>query len=141
MNVKKVIINVDGAARGNPGPAAIGAVIKDEDGNTVGRISRSIGVSTNNQAEYRAIIAALEKVTSAGIKQVEVKSDSELVVEQVNGRYKIKNTSLRPLYQQVVRLTGKLESFAITSVPREQNTEADTLANKALDRPQTHRIY
>jgi ribonuclease HI len=141
LKITKVIINVDGAARGNPGPAAIGAVIKDENGNTVGRISRAIGVSTNNQAEYQAIIAALEKAISAGIKQVEVKSDSELVVEQINGRYKIKNTALRPFYQQVVRLSGKLESFAITGIPREQNAEADALANKALDRQPTHRIY
>jgi ribonuclease HI len=141
LKITKVIINVDGAARGNPGPAAIGAVIKDEGGNTVGRISRSIGVSTNNQAEYQAIIAALEKAINAGVKQVEVKSDSELVVEQINGRYKIKNTALRPPYQQVVRLIGKLESFDITGIPREQNAEADALANKALDRQRTHRIY
>ncbi len=134
MKVTKVIINVDGAARGNPGPAAIGAVIKDESGNVTGRISRSIGVTTNNQAEYQAIIAALKKAISAGVKQVIVKSDSELVVEQINGRYKIKNTALRPLYQQVVRLTGSLESFTIAYVPREQNAEADALANKALDR-------
>ena len=134
LNVTKVIINVDGAARGNPGPAAIGAVIKDEGGNTVGRISRCIGVTTNNQAEYLAIIGALKKAVSAGAKQVILKSDSELAVNQINGRYKIKNTALRPLYQQVVRLTGPLESFSIAYVPREQNAEADALANKALDR-------
>jgi ribonuclease HI len=134
LNVKKLVINVDGAARGNPGPGAIGAVLKDENGNTLGRISRTIGTATNNQAEYRAIIAALEKAISLGAGQVVVKSDSELVVNQINGRYKIKNTVLRPLYQQVVRLAGSLESFAITSVPREQNAEADALANKALDR-------
>jgi ribonuclease HI len=134
LNIKKVIINVDGAARGNPGPAAIGAIIKDDTGNTVGRISRPIGVTTNNQAEYRAIIAALEKAISLGAKQVMVKSDSELVVKQVNGQYKIKNTALRPLYQQVVKLTGALESFSITGIPREQNAGADALANRALDR-------
>jgi ribonuclease HI len=140
MNVKRVIINVDGAARGNPGPGAIGAVIKDEGGKTIGRISRAIGVSTNNQAEYRAIIAGLEKAIKAGARQVTVKSDSELVVNQINGRYKIKNTGLRPLYQQVVRLTGALEGFAISCVRREQNGEADALANEALDRggPQGH---
>jgi ribonuclease HI len=134
LNIKKVIINVDGAARGNPGPAAIGAIIKDETGNTVGRISRPIGITTNNQAEYRAIIAALEKAISLGVKHVMVKSDSELVVKQVNGQYKIKNTALRPLYQQVVKLTGALDSFSITGIPREQNTSADALANRALDR-------
>jgi len=133
LNIKKVIINVDGAARGNPGPAAIGATLKDEAGNTVGRISRPIGVTTNNQAEYQAIIAALEKSISSGARQVILKSDSELVVKQINGQYKIKNTILRPLYQKVVQLIGALESFSIVYVPREQNTEADALANKALD--------
>jgi ribonuclease HI len=134
LNVKKVVINVDGAARGNPGPSAIGAVLKDENGKTLGRISRTIGTTTNNQAEYRAIIAALERAISAGARQVTIKSDSELVVRQINGRYKIKNTTLRPLYQQVVRLASSLESFSITSIPREQNAEADAQANRALDR-------
>jgi ribonuclease HI len=134
LNIKKVIINVDGAARGNPGPAAIGAILQDEAGNTVGRISRPIGVTTNNQAEYRAIIAALEKAINMDARQVLLKSDSELVVKQINGQYKIKNTALRPLYQKVVQLIGSLESFSIIHIPRELNTEADALANKALDR-------
>jgi ribonuclease HI len=136
LDVKKLVINVDGAARGNPGPAAIGAIIRDESGKTLGRISRPIGVTTNNQAEYQAIIAALEKAVATGASQVNIKSDSELVVRQINGQYKIKNTALRPLYQQVVRLAGSLESFSITDIPREQNAEADKLANKALDRAQ-----
>ncbi len=134
MTANRVIIHVDGAARGNPGPAAIGAVIKDQAGHVTGRISRSIGTTTNNQAEYQAIIAALEKAIASGAVNVLVKSDSELVVNQINGRYKIKNTALRPLYQKLVQLIGQLENFAITSIPREQNTEADALANKALDR-------
>jgi ribonuclease HI len=135
LSTKKVIINVDGAARGNPGPAAIGAILKDETGNTIGRISRPIGITTNNQAEYQAIIAGLEKAISQGVKNVAVKSDSELVVNQINGRYKIKNTALRPLYLKVVELTGKLENFSITYIPRERNRQADALANKALDNP------
>ncbi len=133
LSITKAIINVDGAARGNPGPAAIGAIIKDEAGNVIGRISRAIGVTTNNQAEYRAIIAGLEKAVKAGIRQVIVQSDSELVVNQINGRYKIKNTALRPLYQEAVKSIGRLEKFTIVYVPRERNTEADGLANKALD--------
>ncbi len=133
LNVNKVIIYTDGAARGNPGPAAIGAIIKDEKGNLVASISRRIGVTTNNQAEYQAIIAALEKAISLGARHVELKSDSELVVKQINGQYKIKNTALRPLYQKVVQLIGSLESFSISYIPREQNAEADALANKALD--------
>ncbi len=134
LNSRKVIINADGASRGNPGPAAIGATIKDQAGKILANISRSIGTTTNNQAEYQAIIIALEKAINSGAKQVTVKSDSVLVVEQINGRYKIKNTALRPLYQRVVQLTGLLESFAISYIPREQNVEADALANKALDR-------
>jgi ribonuclease HI len=133
LSINKVIINVDGAARGNPGPAAIGAVIKDETGNIVARLSHPLGVTTNNQAEYQAIIIALEKAISLGVKQVKVKSDSELVVNQINGRYKIKNTGLRPLYVKVVALIGKLEGFSIICIPREQNVEADALANRALD--------
>jgi len=134
LNICKIIINVDGASRGNPGPAAIGAILKDETGNILGRISRALGVTTNNQAEYQAIIAGLERAISAGARQVSVKSDSKLVVEQINGRYKIKNTALRPLYQRVVQLAGSLENFSIVYVPREQNAEADALANRALDR-------
>ena len=134
MNVSRIIINVDGASRGNPGPAAIGAILKDETGNVLGRVSRALGVTTNNQAEYQAIIAGLEKAVAAGASQVRVKSDSKLVVEQINGRYKIKNTALRPLYQRVVQLAGSIERFSIVYVPREQNAEADALANKALDR-------
>ncbi len=133
LNVNKVIINADGAARGNPGPAAIGATIKDEGGNIIASISRRIGVTTNNQAEYRAIITALEKAVSLGARQVILKSDSKLIVEQINGRYKIKNTALRPLYQEIVRLTGSLENITISYVPRTRNAEADKLANKALD--------
>jgi ribonuclease HI len=134
MNPKRLIIYSDGASQGNPGRAAIGAVIRDERGKVVATISQTIGRATNNQAEYRAIIAALEAAIKLGAEAVEVKADSELVVEQLNGRYKVKKTSLRPLYQDVVRLTGALQSFSISHIPREQNKEADRLANKALDR-------
>ncbi|MBA7616426.1 Bifunctional protein [subsurface metagenome] len=133
LSINKVIICADGAARGNPGPAAIGATIKDDKGNLIASISRRIGITTNNQAEYRAVITALEKAISLGARHVELNSDSELVVKQINGRYKVKNTALRPLYQKVVQLTGSLEGFKIAYIPREQNTEADNLANKALD--------
>jgi len=133
LNINKVILYTDGAARGNPGPAAIGVILKDETGNVVARISRRLGATTNNQAEYQAIIVALEKAISLGARQVLLKSDSELVVKQINGNYKIKNTALRPLYQKVVQLIGSLESISITYIPREQNAVADALANKALD--------
>ncbi len=133
MSIEKLIIYTDGAARGNPGPAAIGVILKDTAGKAVAEISRCLGSTTNNQAEYQAIIAGLEKAVSLGAKNVIVKSDSELVVNQINGQFKIKNTALRPLYQQVVQLTGKLVSFSISYIPREQNRQADDLANKALD--------
>ncbi|MFC1961775.1 ribonuclease HI family protein [Chloroflexota bacterium] len=131
--MQSLIINVDGAARGNPGPAAIGAIIRDKQGNIIAHVSKRIGMTTNNQAEYRAIIAALEKAVSLGARQATVYSDSELMVRQINGRYKVKNTALRPLYQDVVRLIGSLEDFKISHIPRQQNAEADKLANMALD--------
>ena len=133
MSVNKVIIYTDGAARGNPGPAAIGATLKDEKGDLITQISRRIGITTNNQAEYQAIITALEKAISLGAKYVELNSDSELVVKQLNGRYKVKKAALRLLYQKVIQLIGSLEDFQIAYIPRQQNAEADALANKALD--------
>jgi ribonuclease HI len=133
MKIKRAIIYADGASRGNPGPAAIGAVIKDEKGYPHARISQRIGTTTNNQAEYRAVITALEKAIRLGAKHVVVNSDSQLVVRQVNGRYRVKDVALKPLYQRVKALQGRLESFTITHVPRQQNTEADYLTNAALD--------
>jgi ribonuclease HI len=126
------VIYTDGASSGNPGLAAIGVAIKDEQGNLITTISQRIGTTTNNQAEYRAIIAALEKAVSLGAKEVELRSDSELVVKQIKGRYRVKKATLRPLYQKVVQLIGSLAAFTITHIPREQNREADRLANKAL---------
>lgn len=132
MKIKRVVIFTDGAAAPNPGPAAIGAIIKDEQGKLLARISQRIGRATNNQAEYRAIIAALEKAVSLGAKHVEVNSDSELVVKQINGKYRVKKATLKPLYQEVKKLQSRLEGFTITHIPRQQNREADKLANKLL---------
>ncbi|MBA7621443.1 Bifunctional protein [subsurface metagenome] len=133
MSIKRAIICADGAARGNPGPAAIGATIKDEQGKLVASISQRIGTTTNNQAEYKAIITALEKAISLGAKHVELKSDSELVVRQISGKYRVKNANLKPLYQKVKQLIVSLEGFTIAHIPRQQNREADRLANRALD--------
>ncbi len=133
MRLKKTVIFADGASRGNPGPAAIGVTIKDERGRFITSISRRIGKATNNQAEYRAIIAALEEATRLDARRVDIKMDSELVVKQINGEYRVKKATLKPLYQQVKQMQGALESFTITHIPRRQNTEADKLANKALD--------
>jgi ribonuclease HI len=133
MKIEKAILYTDGASRGNPGPAAIGAVIKDEQGRVLGKISRRIGRTTNNQAEYRAVIAALEETIRLGVAGVMVKSDSELVVKQINGRYRVKNPALKPLHQRVRELQSLFQSFAIASIPRRQNIEADRLSNAALD--------
>ena len=131
--MKRAVIYADGASRGNPGPAAIGVVIKDERGRLITSISQRIGKATNNQAEYRAIIAALEEAITLGAKQVDIKMDSELVVKQINGEYRVKKATLKSLYQQVKQLQGSLEDFTITHILRQQNIEADKLANKALD--------
>ena len=133
MNVKRAIIFTDGAARGNPGPASIGVIIKNEQGKPIASVSQCIGTTTNNQAEYMAIITALEKATSLGARQVDLYSDSELVVRQINGSYRVKKATLKPLYQRAKQLQNSLEGFTITHIPRQQNTEADSLANRALD--------
>ena len=131
MKVERMVINADGAARGNPGPAAIGATIKDEQGRIIARISQRIGIATNNQAEYRAVIAALKEAIRLGAKKVDISVDSQLVVRQIGGRYRVKNAGLKPLFQEVKRLAEQLEAFTVAYVPRNQNTEADSLANMA----------
>jgi ribonuclease HI len=134
LSISSMIINADGAARGNPGPAAIGVTIKDAKGNLIASLSRRIGKATNNQAEYRAIIAGLEEAIKLGIRQAKVLSDSELVVKQINGKYRVKNIALRYLYERAVKLIGSLEDFSIQHVPRGRSAEVDYLANQALDR-------
>ena len=137
MNLRKAILYVDGAARGNPGPASIAAILKDEQGKPIASVSRCIGSTTNNQAEYKALIAALEKAASLDIREVEVRSDSELMVKQVTGTYRVKAAHLKPLFQQVMTLRGSFERFQIAHIPRQHNKEADRLANEAL-RPCDH---
>jgi len=132
MKIKKAIIFTDGASRGNPGAAAIGATRKDEQGRLIASISLRIGTATNNEAEYQALIAALEKAVDSGIREVELNSDSELVVKQLKGEYRVKKATLKPLYQRARQLQGSLDRLVIKYIPREQNIEADKLANKAL---------
>ena len=129
---KKVLIFTDGGAEPNPGPGAIGVVIQNQQGETIATISRSVGTVTNNQAEYMAVIAALEKALSLGYDDVEMRADSELIVRQINGRYKVKNTALKPLYQKVVELQSQFKSFTISHIPRNLNKEADRLAGEAV---------
>ena len=132
MKTKRVVIFTDGASRGNPGPAAIGAIIKDEQGNPITSISQPIGRTTNNQAEYRALIAALEEAKRLGVDQVDICSDSEWLVKQISGRYRVKAASIKPLYQRVRQLQSQFKGFTITHIPRSENAEADSLANMAL---------
>ena len=135
MKVKRLIIHTDGASRGNPGPAAIGAVIRDGSGRVMASISRYIGETTNNQAEYRAIVAALEEAIRLGAREVEINSDSDLAVKQIRGQYRVKKPALKPLHQRVRVLLGALDGFSIAVIPREQNREADALANRAFRTP------
>jgi ribonuclease HI len=127
------LLYCDGASRGNPGPSAIGAVLYDPDGDEVAAISGAIGTTTNNVAEYRALIAGLEAAVDAGIGDLEVRLDSQLLVRQVSGEYRVKSANLKPLALQVSRLLRRIDRVTLLHVPREQNTVADRLANDALD--------
>ena len=131
---EKLIIHTDGLSKGNPGPGAIGATLKDTKGKNVAVISQAIGVTTNNVAEYKALIAALEKALKLGAKEIEIRSDSELMVRQFAGRYKIKSPLLKPLYLQAGKLLTKFTAVKISHIPRELNAEADKLANAAMKR-------
>jgi acyl dehydratase/ribonuclease HI len=125
--------NIDGAARGNPGPAAYGVVIRRPDGAKHESFGKYIGRHTNNVAEYYALIAALDYAAAGGIRRLRVYSDSQLIVNQIKGLYKVKHPDLRPLHERAKKLAAALEFFAIQYVPREQNRDADDLANAALD--------
>jgi probable phosphoglycerate mutase len=125
----------DGASRGNPGPAAIGAVIIDEQEREVHRLSQTIGRATNNVAEYRGAIAVLEAALALGASHVELRMDSQLVVRQLDGRYKVRNPALKKLFARLRELRWRFQSFRAIAIPREQNRRADRLANEALDRP------
>ncbi len=130
-STKCLVIYTDGASRGNPGPAAIGVLIKGDDG-VVKQISRCIGDGTNNQAEYRALIAALEAAVELDAGKVDIRMDSELVVRQIKGQYRVKNTMLLPLFHRAKELLRGFESFSIAYIPRWQNKDADRLAQAAF---------
>jgi len=127
------IANVDGASRNNPGPAAYGVAFRRADGTALKSLSKYIGVKTNNEAEYFGLIAALDYALAHSISKLRVRSDSELLVRQMQGHYKVKSALLRPLHEQARKLAAALAYFSIEHVPREQNREADALANEALD--------
>ncbi len=123
----------DGGARGNPGPAAYGYVLESVDGHVLDAKGEAIGVATNNVAEYRALVAGLEKAVALGVDDLEVVSDSELLVKQMRGEYKVKNAALRELSLRAARLARELRSIRYTAVRREHNELADRLVNEALD--------
>jgi ribonuclease HI len=129
----RLIAYSDGASRGNPGPAAIGAVVLDDQDTVLAEISRSIGRGTNNEAEYQAAIAAIEAAIALGANSVELRMDSELVVRQFSGAYRVRNPALMRHYQRLNTLRRRLDTLNLVHVPRELNREADRLANRALD--------
>lgn len=132
MTYDHVVIHTDGGSRGNPGPAAIGAVI-EHDSQEIHTISRSIGDTTNNQAEYQALYAALLYALEIKAQSVEVFADSELVVKQLQGTYKMKNKDLGPWFIKVKSLINQIGRVTLTAIPREKNARADALVNQALD--------
>jgi ribonuclease HI len=128
-----LIAHIDGASRGNPGPAAYAVVVEDASGSPVTSFSRCLGKATNNVAEYQALLATLNYAIECRRLRLRVLTDSELMARQIQGTYKVKSADLKPLHQEACRLIDQLESFSIAHVPREQNREADRLANQALD--------
>jgi len=126
-------IYIDGAARGNPGPAGIGIVVMDAQGIVLKNIDRFIGHATNNVAEYRALIFGMEAACGLGAKELIINTDSELVAKQLGGEYKVKNPALKKLYSKVTQLLNSFEQVSVNSIPREENRAADKLANKAID--------
>jgi ribonuclease HI len=129
----KVVVNVDGGARGNPGPAAIAAVVQDGGGEVLEERRETIGRATNNVAEYRALLLGIERAAALGAGELELVGDSELIVKQVKGEYKVKDATLRKLHGEVRRALAGFDSWSIRHVRREQNAEADRLVNEALD--------
>jgi ribonuclease HI len=127
------VANIDGASRGNPGPASYAVVLRDPDGTVILELAKNIGRQTNNVAEYFALLAALDYATLHGIASLRIRSDSELLVRQMQGVYKVKSPDLKPLQERAAKLSRQLQYFAIEHVRRELNKDADALANVALD--------
>ncbi|MBI5892105.1 MAG: ribonuclease HI family protein [Deltaproteobacteria bacterium] len=132
-DAKHLTINVDGASRGNPGKAGIGAVIRGSDNTIIERVCKYIGIATNNIAEYQALILALETAKQIGAEKISIYSDSELMVKQIKGEYRVKNEGLKPLYQKAIGLLKDFKAYGIIHIEREKNKDADKLANQAID--------
>ena len=129
----RVIVHVDGGARGNPGPAAAAAVVSDPDGQVLDEAAEVLGVVTNNVAEYRGLLLGLQRAQELGATEVDVVNDSELVAKQVNGVYKVKHPDMKPLHAAAIEALGRFARWRVRSVPRAQNAAADALVNEALD--------
>jgi ribonuclease HI len=129
----KLVVHVDGGARGNPGPAAAAAVLSTPDGEVVDEATETLGVATNNVAEYRGLLLGLQRARELGASEVEVVNDSELVAKQVTGAYKVKHRDMKPLHGAAMDALRRFERWSIRSVPRAQNADADALVNQALD--------
>jgi ribonuclease HI len=129
----KVVVHVDGGARGNPGPAAAAAVVSTPDGDVLDEASVLLGRTTNNVAEYRGLLLGLERARALGADEVEVVNDSELVAHQVNGRYRVKHPDMVPLHRAALDALAGFASWSLRPVPRSENAAADALVNQALD--------
>jgi ribonuclease HI len=132
----KVVVHVDGGARGNPGPAAAAAVVSTPEGEVLDEAAELLGRATNNVAEYRGLLLGLRRARELGATEVEVVNDSELVAKQVTGAYKVKHPDMRPLHAEALAALGSFDRWTVRSVPRAQNAQADALVNAALDRAQ-----
>jgi ribonuclease HI len=133
MKHKSLAIYIDGAARGNPGPAGAGIVIVDEKGNSISDISKFLGNATNNVAEYTALIFGMEEARNLEAESLTINTDSELLAKQLGGEYKVKNPALKELHSKVMRLLDSFSDVMVNNIPREENKGADKLANKAID--------
>ena len=133
MSAKRFLIYIDGAARGNPGPAGIGVVILDENREKVKDYYKYLGTATNNIAEYNALIYALQEAHMLGAKDVVLHMDSELVAKQIRGEFRVKNNNIKPLFEQAIHLINGLDKIEIRHIDRSLNKEADKLANKAIN--------
>ena len=128
-----LVVHVDGGARGNPGPAAIGVVISTPDGEVIDEVAEQIGVATNNVAEYQALLRGIERASALGASQLELINDSELVARQLTGAYKVKHPAMKSLHEQAIAALRPFTRWTIRNVPRAQNARADALVNAALD--------
>jgi ribonuclease HI len=131
--LNRVRVYSDGAARGNPGPSGAGAVLVEPSGQIVDRLGKFLGVRTNNYAEYQGLLLGLKRARELGVREIEVFTDSELLIRQLGGRYQVKSASLRPLYEEALKLLNGFSRVKLVHVPREMNSAADEMSNRAID--------